>query len=560
LNSSNPLVTRRQFARESSLAAAALLLAPQARMLASVASSEAGARVEILLDEVLGTISPNIYGHFVEHIGAVIYDGVWVGENSKIPNIGGIRKDLIAEMRKVKAPVVRYPGGCFADSYDWRDGVGPAEKRPRRTNFWSEDETTSAPVNERYESNRFGTDEFMRFCRAIGCQPYLAANVRSLTAEVFYRWVEYCNSATGSTTLAEQRAASGSPEPYDVRYWGIGNESWGCGGNFTAQEYAVEFRRYITWVPQYGQALSFIASGPNSDDWQWTLGFFEEIARKDKELFNSIFGWALHDYTWNLSRGRTTDWDLGKGDAINFDSQDWYELLRQGSRLESLIEGHWQAMLEFDSEHKVKLVVDEWGPWYRPGSGQTPNHFLEQTPTLRDAVFSAMTLDIFNRHPEKVALASPAQLINCLNSLYLAHQDKFCVTPVGHVFGMYSSHQGGQAVRTIISAPDAHYVRDGKPASLWGLTGSASLRGKELTLTLVNPHVSDVRETEILIRGASIKSAAMTTLWNADLHARNSFDRPNDVIPQVKDLQSTGKGITTELPAASVTKLELSLA
>lgn len=554
------MVTRRQFAREGSLAAAALLLAPQARLLASVASTAVGARAEILLDEVLGTISPNIYGHFIEHIGAVIYDGVWVGENSKIPNIGGIRKDLIAEMRKIKAPVVRYPGGCFADSYDWRDGVGPADKRPRRTNYWSEDETASAPVNQRYESNRFGTDEFMRFCRAIGCQPYLAANVRSLPAEVFYRWVEYCNSPAGSTTLAEQRGASGSPEPYDVRYWGVGNESWGCGGNFTAQEYAVEFRRYTTWVPQYGQPLSFIASGPNSDDWQWTRGFFEEIARKDKELFSSIFGWALHYYTWNLSRGRTADWDLGKGDAINFDNQDWYELLREGSRLESLIEGHWQAMLEFDSEHKVKLVVDEWGPWYRPGSGQTQSNFLEQTPTLRDAVFSAMTLDIFNRHPEKVALASPAQLINCLNSLYLAHEDKFCITPVGHVFGMYSSHQGGQAVRTIISAPDVHYVRDGKPASLWGLQGSASLHSKELTLTLVNPNVTDVRETEILVRGASIKSAAITTLWNADFHAHNSFDRPNVVSPQVRDLQPTGKGLTIELQAASVTKLELSLA
>jgi alpha-L-arabinofuranosidase len=560
LNSNNPLVSRRQFARESSLTAAALLLAPQARLLASIASSEVGARIEVLLDEVLGTISPNIYGHFIEHIGAVIYDGVWVGENSKIPNIGGIRKDLVAEMRKIKAPVVRYPGGCFADSYDWRDGVGPADRRPRRTNYWSADETSSAPVNQRYESNRFGTDEFMHFCRAIACQPYLAANVRSLPAEVFCRWVEYCNSPTGSTTLAAQRTASGSPEPYDVRYWGIGNESWGCGGNFTAQEYAVEFRRYTTWVPQFGPPLSFIASGPNSDDWQWTRGFFEEIARKDRELFSSIFGWALHYYTWNLSRGRTTDWDLGKGDAVNFDVQDWYELLHQGSRLESLIQGHWQAMLEFDSEHKVKLVVDEWGPWYRPGSGQTPDNFLEQTPTLRDAVFSAMTLDIFNRHPEKVSLASPAQLINCLNSLYLAHEDKFCVTPVGHVFGMYSSHQGGQAVRTIISAPDVHYARDGKPASLWGLTGSASLRGKELTLTLVNPHVTEVRETEILIRGASIKSAATTTLWNADFHAHNAFDRPNEVTPQVKDLQPIGKGITIELQAASVTKLDLSLA
>ena len=494
-----------------------------------------------------------------EHIGGVIYDGVWVGENSKIPNIGGLRKDLVEEMRKIKAPVVRYPGGCFADSYDWRDGIGPVDKRPRRTNYWNDEDTTAAPANHRYESNRFGTDEFMRFCKAIGCQPYLAANVRSLPAEVFSRWVEYCNSPAGSTALADARAASGSIEPYDVRYWGVGNESWGCGGNFTAQEYAVEFRRYTSWLPQYGKPLSLVASGPNSDDWQWTRNFFEEIAHKDKSLFSTIFGWALHYYSWNLSRGRTEDWDQGKGDALKFDVQDWYEILREGDRLESLMDGHWQIMGEFDPEHKVMLVVDEWGPWYRPGSQLTPDNFLEQVPTLRDAVFSAMTLDIFCRHPDKVTMASPAQLINCLNSLYLAHEDKFCVTPVGHVFGMYAAHQGGQALRTIVSAPNVHYARDGKPASFWGLKGSASVHGKALILTVVNPSVSDTRETEIAVRGTSIKSGTTTVLTHSDLHAHNSFDRQNEVTPQVKDLQLTGGVLTVAIPPASVTKLELSL-
>ncbi|MGB8918722.1 MAG: alpha-L-arabinofuranosidase C-terminal domain-containing protein [Candidatus Sulfotelmatobacter sp.] len=554
------MMRRREFMSNGALGVAALLLARPASLASTVLSSAPDARIEVLLEEVLGTISPNIYGHFLEHIGGVIYDGVWVGEKSKVPNIDGIRKDLVEEMRKIKAPVVRYPGGCFADSYDWRDGVGPADKRPRRTNFWNnEDDTKSAPASHRYESNRFGTDEFMRFCKAIGCQPYLAANVRSLPAEAFYRWVEYCNSPAGTTSLADERAASGSSEPYGVRYWGVGNESWGCGGNFTAQEYAVEFRRYTTWLPEYGQPLSLIASGPNSDEWQWTQGFFEEIARKDKGLFSSIFGWALHYYSWNLSRGRTENWDEGKGDAIKFDVQDWYEVLREGNRLESLIEGHWQAMGEFDSGHQVKLVVDEWGPWYRPGSELTPGYYLEQTPTLRDAIFSAMTLDIFNRHPEKVTLASPAQLVNCLNSLYLAHEDKFCVTPVGHVFEMYSAHQGGQAVRTIISAPNAHYLRDDKPASFWGLKGSASVRDKSLTLTLVNPNVSEIRETEVVVPGASIKSGVMTVLSNADLHVHNSFDQPNALAPQVKDLQSTGRVLTIQIPPASVTKLELSL-
>ena len=553
------MIRRREFVRTSAFGAAALLLARPARLASAVASSAPDARVEILPNEVLGTISPNIYGHFIEHVGGVIYDGVWVGENSKVQNIGGIRKDLVDEMRKIKAPVVRYPGGCFADTYDWRDGIGPADKRPRRTNFWIEAEPSSEPANHRYESNRFGTDEFMRFCKLIGCQPYLAANVRSLPAEALYRWVEYCNSPAGSTTLADARAASGSAEPYNVRYWGVGNESWGCGGNFTAQEYAVEFRKYTSWLPAYGQSLSLIASGPNDDNWQWTRGFFDEIARKDKDLFGSIFGWALHYYSWNLSRGRTQDWNAGKGDAVKFDVQDWYEVLHEGGRLESLIEGHWQAMGESDAGHRVKLVVDEWGPWYRPGSQLTVDNLLEQVPTLRDAVFSAMTLDIFNRHPEKVTLASPAQLINCLNSLYLAHEDKFCVTPVGHVFGMYAAHQGGQALRTIISAPNVEYVRDGKPTTFWGLQGSASIRGKDLVLTVVNPSVNEIRETEITVRGASIKSGTITVLTNPDLHAHNSFDQLNAVTSQVKDLQSTGRVLTLEIPPASVSKLELSL-
>ena len=553
------MIRRREFICNSALSAAALLLTKPTRLASATAVSASDSRIEVLPDEVLGTISPNIYGHFIEHIGGVIYDGVWVGENSKVKNIGGIRKELIDEMRKIKAPVVRYPGGCFADSYDWRDGVGPADKRPRRANFWIEAEPNSEPANHRYEPNRFGTDEFMRFCKLIGCQPYLAANVRSLPAEAFYRWVEYCNSPAGSTTLADQRATSGSVEPYNVRYWGVGNESWGCGGNFTAEEYSAEFRRYTSWLPPYGQPLSLVASGPNEDNWQWTRGFFEQIARKDKELFSSIFGWALHYYSWNLSRGRTKDWDAGKGDAVKFDVQDWYEVLHEGGRLESLIEGHWQTMGEYDLTHHVKLVVDEWGPWYRPGSQLTVDNFLEQTPTLRDAVFSAMTLDIFNRHPEKVTLASPAQLINCLNSLYLAHEDKFCVTPVGHVFGMYAAHQGGQAVRTIISAPNVEYARDSKPTPFWGLQGSASLHGKNLILTVVNPSVSEIRETEITVRSASIKSGTTTVLTNSDLHAHNTFDQKNAVTPQAKDLQSTGSVVTVQIPPASVTKLDLTL-
>ena len=307
---------RREFV-QTALAGAAGLAFSRYAGISAAAAQGLDSRVEILLDESIGTISSNLYGHFTEHLGGTIYDGVWVGPKSKIPNIDGIRKDLVDQMRKIKAPVVRYPGGCFADSYDWRDGIGPSEKRPRRTNFWMQAENDKSPASHKYEPNEFGTNEFVHFCKLIGAEPYLAANVRSLPASEFYRWVEYCNSPAGSTTLAEERAKSGSAQPYNVRYWGVGNESWGCGGNFTPQEYAAEFRRYSAWVPHYGQSLSLIASGPNSDDWNWTHGFFEEMARKGPSQFGGIYGWALHHYAWNLSRGRTTDWEKGKGTQFN---------------------------------------------------------------------------------------------------------------------------------------------------------------------------------------------------------------------------------------------------
>ncbi len=551
------MIRRRDFLRNSVAAAGIVWLSPG--MSLSAALGPAAARIEVLPDEPLGTISPNIYGHFAENLSGVIYDGIWVGEDSKVPNIHGIRKELVDEMRKIRPAVVRYPGGCFADSYDWRDGIGPAEKRPRRTNFWIEGESPNAPASHKYDPNRFGTNEFVRFCRLVGGEPYLAANVRSLPAQEFYRWVEYCNSPAGSTTLADLRAAAGFPEPFNVKYWGVGNESWGCGGNFTPQEYAVEFRRWTTWVPRYHQDLSFIASGPNVDDWNWTRGFLEEIVKKGRWELRGIYGMALHHYAWNLSRGATQDWIKGKSDALKFDAVDWYELLREGDRMEGLINGHWQVMSEIDQEHRIKLVVDEWGPWYRPGGEATPTDQLEQIPTLRDAVFSGMTLDIFNRHHEKVAMANCAQLINCLNSLYLAREDKFCVTPVGHVFAMYADHQGGEGLRTIFSAPDITYNRDGKPARFWGLRGSASLHQKQLVLTVVNPDVGAPRETEISVRGASIQSGSATTLTHPDIHAHNSFEQGSVIVPQTKTIEGRGGTLAYTFPPASVTKLSLAL-
>jgi alpha-N-arabinofuranosidase len=551
------MIGRREFIR---LGAAGAILGSRSFSLAKAASRGGDSRIEILPDEPLGTISPNVYGHFVENLGGVIYDGIWVGSASTVPNVDGIRQALVDELRKIRPPLVRFPGGCFADSYDWRDGVGPSAKRPRRTNFWSEYETKTAPANHRYDPNEFGTNEFARFCQLIGARPYLAANLRSLPAEEFSRWVEYCNAPAGSTTLATMRAAGGIREPLNVRFWGVGNESWGCGGNFTPQEYAAEFRRYTAWVPGYGQELSFIAAGPNSDDWSWTRGFFDELVRRDKDQLRSVYGFALHHYAWNLSRGRTHDWHLGKGDALSFEPVDWYEMLREGDRMEGLILGHWKIMAEHDPTHLVKLVVDEWAPWYRPGSEATAGDLFEQTPTLRDAVFSGMTLDTFNRHPDKVAIAACAQLVNCLNSLYLAHEDRLVVTPIGHVFAMYAAHQGSTALRTVFSTPTIHYDRDGQRASFWGLNGSASLQGREVALTVVNPHVTEPREAEVDVRGSSIAAAVSTTLTHADIHAHNSFDQRELIVPQTKTVEVKGRTLRHVFPPASVTKLALTLA
>ncbi|HVU44583.1 MAG TPA: alpha-L-arabinofuranosidase C-terminal domain-containing protein [Terracidiphilus sp.] len=549
---------RRSFLQAGLLAGSAALLT-RGRSLAATAD----AHIEILLDEPIGTIAPGIYGHFTEHLGGVIYDGVWVGEGSSIPNIHGVRKDLVDKLRAIKAPVIRWPGGCFADSYDWRDGVGPRDKRPRRTNFWVDDpdaKRLSGNAVQLYETNAFGTDEFVRFCRLSGAEPYFAANVRSLTPLDFDHWVEYCNSPAGSTALAGLRAAGGSAEPFNVRYWGVGNESWGCGGNFYPEDYATEFRRFTTWVPSYGVDLAFIGSGPNGNDLDWTRGFFHKLMGDRPDFDNHLFGWSCHYYTWNLSRGKTEDWVAGKGDALAFDAVDWYELFSQGMMMEQIVNDQWAVLGEFDPHHRVKLVIDEYGPWYRPGSAVDPTHMLGQQITMRDAVHTALTLDIFNRHADKVGMAACAQLVNCLNALFLTHEDKFAITPNYHVFDLYAAHQGAQAVHAEFSAPEIQYQRDGKPARFTGLNGSASVAGKTLTLTVTNPSIDAPRETEILVRGGTAVSATARILSAPDVHAHNTFDHEGVSAPRSASLQVNNGIVTAQFPPASVASITVKLA
>jgi alpha-N-arabinofuranosidase len=522
-------------------------------------------RIDVLIKEPIANINPDIYGHFAEHLGGVIYDGIWVGEKSKVPNTGGIRTALVDAMKRIKPSVIRWPGGCFADSYDWRDGVGPRKERQRRTNFWVDAPEWPKGVTDgpwKYDTNHFGTNEFVRFCQLTGAQPYMAVNVRGAGAEEFYKWVEYCNSPAGTTSGADLRASGEMPsrDPFKVQFWGIGNESWGCGGNLTPEEYAAEYRRFTAAVPRYGVDLKYIASGANGGDLNWTRGFFSKTAEKNPGLFNSIYGFGLHSYSWNVSLGKTNDWFAGKGDAVNFDAAQYYELLKGANQVEELIDQHWTVMGQYDRQHRVKLIVDEWGAWYKPGTEVHPTHLLGQQSTMRDAVLAGLTLDIFQRHADKVAMANVAQLINCLHSLFLAHEDKFILTPSFHIFEMYAAHQGAQAVRAEFVAPRVSYIRNDKPSDFWGLSGSASLNNKQLTLTVVNPDLTDAREAEIVVGGTRISSCQARVLSASDVHAHNSFDNPRALEP--KDAPaSVGAGGTLvfQFAPASVTRLQIAL-
>jgi alpha-N-arabinofuranosidase len=535
-----------------------LTLAGSVAALAPRTARAADARIEVLIGEPIGNVTADLYGHFVEHLGGVVYDGIWVGEGSKIPNKGGIRQAIVEHMRRLPAGPIRWPGGCFADSYDWRDGVGPRSARPRRTNFWADGMAKIPDGPGKYDPNHFGTNEFIRFCRLAGGEPYLAANVRSLPARDFYQWVEFCNSPAGSSTLADLRAAGGDRDPFKVRYWGIGNESWGCGGNFTPEEYATEYRRFTAWIPNYGVELALIGAGPNSGDLSWTRRFFANLAEKSEGLLRGLWGWALHHYSWNTSRGATTDWNAGKGDAVAFTNDEWYELLVEADKMESLITGHWAVMGEIDRQRRVKLVVDEWGAWYKPGTEIDQAHLLGQQSTVRDALLAALTLDTFQRHADKVVMGNVAQLVNCLQSLFLADEDRFVTTPVFHVFEMYGAHVGGRSVRTIFAAPRISYERVKDKGSLWGLAGSASVKDRTVTLTVVNPHVSEPRETEIAVRGISPASARAMTITAADIHAHNTFDRPNEVAPREGRVDAPkGGALTYTFPPASVTRVTL---
>ena len=502
----------------------------------------AKAKIKIYLSEPIGIITPTIYGHFAEHLGGVIYDGIWVGEQSDVPNVRGIRSALVEAMRKINPPVVRWPGGCFADHYDWRDGIGPKEKRPKRTNFWM----LRDPKHPE-ETNAFGTHEFIDFCHQIGAEPYIVANVGSGSPKEFARWVEYCN-CSADTSLTRERRANGSPKPFGVRYWGIGNENWGCGGHFTPEDYCAQYTRFATYAYDFGVGVRLIACGPSGNDLEWTRRFFEKLTQGRAGKFRApIWGFAPHYYCGSA------------GTALEFTDSQWYQLLSQAAYMGTLIQEQWEAMAEYDPQHQVKLVVDEWGCWHPSGSEINPCHLYEQMSTLRDALAAALTLDIFNNHCNKVAMANLAQLVNNLHSLFLADGHRFVCTPNYYVFDMYKEHQGAKCLRTEFEADDISYTIDGEKRTIPGLWGSASVRESRLTLTLVNPGLGEPLETEIVLVKGEVKKAVQTVLTHRDIHAHNTFRAPDVLMPKSKELGVTGEKFTAELQRASVSKFTLAL-
>jgi alpha-N-arabinofuranosidase len=490
--------------------------------------------LEVLLNEPIGTINPNIYGHFVEHLGACVYDGIWVGQQNDIAHTGGICNDVIAALKQIKSPIIRWPGGCYADDYHWQDGIGPPQNRPKRVNLhWG----------GVVDNNHFGTHEFMSFCRAIGAEPYLCGNVGSGSPRELRDWIEYCDFPSGST-LSEVRRANGADGPFNIKYWGVGNEAWGCGGHFTPEDYATEYRRFATYLRGFGDTpLYLIACGPDGNDLQWTRRFFEKLRDDGGPGIPVRHPSTIHGYAAHYYCGTT-------GTATQYTEDQWYELLAKAQRMEDLIIQQRMLMDQFDPHRQIGLIIDEWGTWHPPtratGGLSASAPLLWQQNTLRDAMVAAITLNIFNRHADKVVMANIAQALNVLQALLLTEKGKVIRTPTYHVYDLYKNHQGGRSIRSETAS---------------SLSASASVKGSTMTLTVANQKIARPIETQLKITGASAILVRQTILTHQDITAHNTFDAPNTLIPsEPLVLPLRGDSFPYTFAPQSITRLEMSLA
>lgn len=484
-------------------------------------------------NRTLGKINKEIYGHFSEHLGRCIYEGIFVGEDSEIPNTNGMRNDVVEALKNIKIPVLRWPGGCFADEYHWMDGIGPKETRKRMIN------THWGGV---VEDNSFGTHDFFELCDQLGCEPYINGNVGSGTVREMSEWIEYM-TFDGESPMAKLREENGRKEPWKVKYFGVGNENWGCGGNMTPEFYGNMYRRYQTYCRNYGDnKLYKICCGPNADDFDWT----DKVMSLIKDQFADAI--SMHYYTVPGS------WEE-KGHALGFDEKRYYETIEATLRIEPMIERHLDIMSKYDPEHKVKLIVDEWGTWYDVEEGTNPG-FLYQQNTVRDALVAGITLNIFNKHSDRVKMAALAQMVNVLQSVLLTEGGQMIKTPTYHVMHMYRHHQGADLLESTLTGAGEIGPDEWKVPKI---TESVSMdKDGVITVTMNNLSVEASEKVEIQLanRGYHVTEAKIVT--DSDMHAHNTFEAPDTVTE--KDFtayEETENGVNVTMPANSVIELRL---
>lgn len=473
-------------------------------------------------------INPEIYGHFSEHLGSCMYNGIYVGKDSPIPNKNGVRTDIIEAFKAIRLPVLRWPGGCFAEEYHWKDGIG--SDRKKRVNLWG----------HVTEDNSFGTHEFFELCGEIGCEPYLALNLGSGTVQELMEWIEYI-TFDGDSEMADLRRKNGREKPWKLKYVGIGNENWGAGGSMRPEYYADEYRKYQAFCKNFsGNELFKVACGSSGDDYNWADVLLQNI---NDSHTNGI---SLHYYT--VPSG---NWDK-KGSATDFTDEEYYNTVASSLYIDEVIKRHINIMDYRDKNRKIGLVVDEWGNWYDVEPGTNPG-FLYQQSTMRDAITAACTLNIFNNHSDRIVMANLAQAVNVLQSLILTEGEKLVKTPTYHVFDLYKEHQNGTLLYTHLNNEETGFDKKIPMISV-----SASEKNGVVTVTLANCSLKEDAEISCDLTGFSPKKAKAEILSCNDVRDKNYFDDPERLVIKDHNVFLTDGGFTVTLPACSVTAIELS--
>ncbi len=482
----------------------------------------------------IAKINKNIYGHFSEHLGRCIYEGIYVGEDSKIPNVNGMRKDVVKALKEMGIPVLRWPGGCFADEYHWKDGIGPKDNRKKMIN------THWGGV---VEDNSFGTHEYFELCRQLGCDTYINGNVGSGSVQELSEWVEYI-TFDGVSPMSELRAENGHKEPWKLDYIGIGNENWGCGGCMDPEYYGCLFKRYNTYCRDYkaGEHIHRIACGPGDANYHWT----REVMDKVKHHANGL---SLHYYTV------TGTWQH-KGSATEFDNNEYNTTISKAYKIEELINNHLAVMDSVNPQKWVQLIVDEWGTWFDVEPGTNPG-FLYQQSTMRDAIVAALTLNIFNKHADRIMMANIAQTVNVLQSVILTDGEKMVKTPTYYVFKMFKEHQNNTLLGSYLTT-DYISAKDNNNAEFPHLIESASIDENGIIYsTIANTSLNKSSKIKCQIADRKVKSVKAEII-TADCRDKNEFGKKEAVkIEKFEDFRKLSDGFTVNVPACSVVKFTI---